>query len=185
MVLSRHLRRSLPLRKMPGDASGFWGLSISTYSQAPITLFRSTMARFFLPCAFQAAGGEVDFCSLADRSVDDSDECVGRGDIGVGTGGCGSAACFLTGDECSVRSSVSTFGDVDLELATESRGEVRSRLSMSGLEALVLLGRVWPKASLILFCLPDPVDDVELVDAWDAFDDIEIRGGRVNVTVFF
>jgi len=87
-----------------------------------------------------------------------------------------------------VRSRVSVVGDSDLGFAATSCGDVRSRESTSGGADMILLrrgevrrGRDGPRTSLIPFFLlvVEAVDDAEFVDACDAFDDIDVNGGRV------
>jgi len=152
--------------------------------------------------------GEVDLWSRGDRRREEGEVEIGGGDTGAGAVGVGGRS--TTGDESSVRSSVSTFGDADraviamgsgdvrsrvsavgdsdLGFAATSCGDVRSRQSASGGADMVLLrrgevrrGRDGPNTSLTLFFLLDveAVDDAEFVDACDAFDDIDVNGGRV------
>jgi hypothetical protein len=122
----------------------------------------------------------------------------------------GSGARSRTGDESSVRSSISTFGDADRRLrgmgpgdvrsrvsgfghsdlgfAGTSCGDVRSRQSASEGADIVLLrrgearrGRGAPITSFMLFFLLEleVTAGAEFVDVCDAFDDIDVNGGRV------
>ena len=96
----------------------------------------------------------------------------------------GDADCSLAGiGPGDVRSRVSCFGGSDLGFAGTRRGDVRSRESIPGGADVVLMrrrevrqGRDAPKTSLMLFFLLE-VDDV--VEACDAFDDIDVNGGLV------
>lgn len=82
-----------------------------------------------------------------------------------------------------MRSRASCFGDSDLGFAGTRRGDVRSRDSTSEGADMVLLrrgevrrGRDVPNTSFMLFFLLDVEDAVEVCDA---FDDIDVNGGRV------
>lgn len=78
---------------------------------------------------------------------------------------------------------MSGFGDADFDFAATTWGEVRSRVSGLQGRDIVLLRRgevrrgFGQKTSLILFFLP--LVDVDEVEPVDAFDDIEVKGGRI------
>lgn len=167
------------------------GLSTSTKPQAPGTLFRSTIARFFFSRAFHAAGGDArDGCwgDVNFRLRGEGEECVCGGDIGARAGGCcwGSDSRSNTGDESSVKSRVSTVGDAEVGFVGSKRGDVRSRISTSAGADMVLLRRGevrrGPKISFALFFLTEPelADGADRVKPFEAFDDMDVNGGRTT-----
>jgi hypothetical protein len=106
---------------------------MSTKSQAPATLFRRTMARFFFSLVLHAAGGEVEDEEVAVRGERRGEVCVDGGESGI---------CFLqdagrrciTGDERVVKSRLSTSGVLDF--LGRGCGEVRPRLGVADLVRL-------------------------------------------------
>ena len=146
--------------------------------------------------------------SRGDRRREEGEIEVGGGDAGAGAVGAGacsttgdessvrsSVPTFGDADRAliamgsgDVRSRVPAARDSDLVFAGTRCGDVRSRQSASEGADMVLLrrgevrrGRDEPDTSLMLFFLLDveALDDAESVDACDAFDEIDVNGGRV------